>query len=289
MFRCALVAIAGAAAVLAAAPISPAAVAQEAAPRRVEIVYEEPKEAAHRPIYEAVRAARVLEHFQRAMAPFRLPRTLTAKIAGCEGEVNASYENGAITVCYEYLGYVAEVARSRRRPAWLTEKGAMMGPTLDVFFHEAGHALFEYLRIPVLGREEDAADLISALSLLHLGREDAEQLIGGVAFMYLDEAGVSPRTLNWPRLRLMRAATYADEHSTPLQRKYNLLCLAYGFDARRFAAAVETGVLPKARAEQCELEYQQALYAFDKLLAPHLDRALAVETYGADNPAVKAR
>ena len=284
MSRRAFAELAGLAFVLAAS----VALAQEAAPRRIEIAYEQPKDAAHRPIFDAVREARVLETFQQALSPFRLPRTLTARIAGCDGEVNAFYENGVITVCYEYLDYVSEVARSRRRPAWLTEKGAIMGPTLDVFFHEAGHALFEYLHIPVLGREEDAADQVSALALLHLGREDAAQLVGGVAFMYLEEAGVTPRTLNWPRLRFMRAATYADEHGTPLQRKFNLLCLAYGQDPRRFGAAVETGALPKARAEQCEYEYRQALYAFDTLLAPHFDKALAIETYGADNPTLQS-
>ena len=109
MSRRAFAELAGLAFVLAAS----VALAQEAAPRRIEIAYEQPKAAAHRPIFDAVREARVLETFQQALSPFRLPRTLTARIAGCDGEVNAFYENGVITVCYEYLDYVSEVARSR--------------------------------------------------------------------------------------------------------------------------------------------------------------------------------
>jgi len=30
--------------------------------------------------------------------------------------------------------------------------------TFDLFLHELGHAVFDLLKIPVLGREEDAAD-----------------------------------------------------------------------------------------------------------------------------------
>ena len=35
----------------------------------------------------------------------------------------------------------------------------VVGPFLDTVLHEFAHALFDYLDIPVLGREEDAADI----------------------------------------------------------------------------------------------------------------------------------
>lgn len=251
---------------------------------RIEIVYEPPKNPAHAALYESVRSFGMLERFRDALAPFRLPRALTAKIAGCDGDINAFYENDVITVCYEYLDYLGEVSRSRQRPAWISEKAAMLGPTLDVFFHEGAHALFEYLKIPILGREEDAADQMSALSMLYLGGKDVEELIGGVAFMYLDESGFTARSLWRPRLRIVRAATYADEHSTPLQRKYNPVCIAHGADPERFKRLVAMVRLPPVRAEQCELEYKQAIHAFRTLLLPHVDKELARRESGADNP-----
>jgi hypothetical protein len=50
---------------------------------------------------------------------------------------------------------------------------------IDVFLHEGAHALFAYLDIPLLGREEDAADQVAAYLLLSLGREDTPQLMAG--------------------------------------------------------------------------------------------------------------
>jgi hypothetical protein len=38
---------------------------------------------------------------------------------------------------------------------------------------------------------------------------------------------------------------------------------------------VEKGYLPKERAENCEDEYQQVVFAFEKLIAPHIDQAAA--------------
>ena len=68
---------------------------------------------------------------------------------------------------------------------------------------------------------------------------------------------------------------FADEHGTPAQRFYNVLCIGYGADPELFADVVEKGYLPKNRAEGCEDEYKQAAKAFKRLIAPHVDRKLA--------------
>jgi hypothetical protein len=68
---------------------------------------------------------------------------------------------------------------------------------------------------------------------------------------------------------------FADEHGTPAQRFYNLLCIAYGADPKTFGDLVEKGYLPKDRSEGCEGEYQQAAFAFERLIRPHIDQRLA--------------
>ena len=49
------------------------------------------------------------------LVPFRLPRRLFLKAEGCDGEVNAWYDDGAITVCYEFLDWVWQSAPNRPR------------------------------------------------------------------------------------------------------------------------------------------------------------------------------
>ena len=85
-------------------------------------------------------------------------------------------------------------------------------------------------------------------------------------YNYLNEA----KSETAPRL----LEEYASEHGTPAQRAYNLLCMAYGADAKLFRDVVSKGYLPKDRAEFCDEEYEQVQHAFDELIAPHIDHAL---------------
>jgi hypothetical protein len=67
--------------------------------------------------------------------------------------------------------------------------------------------------------------------------------------------------------------------STPAQRFYNILCIAYGSDTKTFAflspkAAGQTVYLPASRADDCEWEYETVRTAFNKVLTPHIDAEL---------------
>ena len=64
----------------------------------------------------------------------------------------------------------------------------MVGAILDTILHEAAHGIIEQLDIPVLGREEDAADFFSVYLQLQFPPGDAKRLIEGVAFMMGSEA-----------------------------------------------------------------------------------------------------
>ena len=44
----------------------------------------------------------------------------------------------------------------------------------------------------------------------------------------------------------------------PVQRFYNLLCMAYGSDPQTFGDLVDKGYLPQARAKGCRTEYGEA-------------------------------
>ncbi len=246
--------------------------ADEAKPNRVEIAYLPPKNPAHQPIHDEIKRVALLDPVRDLLSTFRLPRTLLIKTEGCDGEINAWFENDAITLCYEYLEWIGEVASKRRAPIPASAVGARIGPFLELVIHEAAHALFAYLDTPVFGREEDAADRLAAFILLAMPPEKAKDMLAGIANVYLDEAGFrSTRHLKRRRLGITRATVQADEHSLPLQRMYNLLCLAYGSNEKEYDMLVTSGLLPTERAEGCADEYRQTRHAFARLLAPHLD------------------
>jgi hypothetical protein len=189
------------------------------------------------------------------------------KLEGCDGDANASYDKDIIVVCYEYIDELWKTVPEETIEAGVTQADALVGPLFDTTLHEFAHAMFDMLGVPVLGREEDAADQVSAYMMLHLGKAEARRLIVGTSYAYKTEAeaATAPPTMK----------QIADAHGTPAQRFYNLLCIAYGADAQLFGDMVEKGHLPKDRAEDCKDEYQQVAYAYEKLVGQHIDPILA--------------
>jgi hypothetical protein len=246
--------------------------AQPARPERIAIEYVPPTNPAHKPFYDVLKDHQALERVRELLVGIRWPRTLRLELKGCDGDSNAWYEDASITVCYEYLEDMWRSANSSKRPPAIAREDAFVGPLLDTFLHEGGHALFDMLKIPLLGREEDAADQLAAYYVLQFPKERKRRLILGSAYAYASELKVrSARDLSRRRLEVGRHITFADEHGTPAQRLYGLLCVAYGSDKELFAEVVEKGYLPRDRAEMCEDEYRQVDFAYRTLIAPHVD------------------
>jgi Putative metallopeptidase len=247
--------------------MAPRADAAQQSSGQIRVEYVPPKDLAHQPIYDEIRQAKVLERIQELLSPLQLTRPLLIKVTGCDGESNAWYDEDAITVCYEFLADILKNGTEQALPTGITPRDTIIGPLVDVFLHESGHAVFDLLKIPLFGREEDAADQFSAYIMLHFGKQDAHKLIEGSAYQYKAD------------LQKWQGSTtitkFANVHGTPAQRFYNVLCIAYGADQTLFADVVQKGYLPADRADGCDGEYEQIAYAFKTLIGPHLDKALA--------------
>lgn len=249
--------------------------------------YVAPKDPGHQAIQAALRERRALERLRELLSPLRLPRILTLKVDNCDGVANAFYEDDAVTVCYEYLDFIMQNAPRQDIPDGLTASDMLIGPTVDVFLHEVGHAVFDMLQIPIFGREEDAADMFSAYILLRFAPADAQRLIRGVARLGAKEAMDAQQQA--PEIK-----TFADSHGLPAQRYFNVLCMAYGFDEKAYADAVTRGKLPTERAEGCADEYAMLDRAFKTLVMPYVDqrrlrRVRANVRFGFSNAALKSR
>ncbi|GGH11034.1 hypothetical protein GCM10007036_07860 [Alsobacter metallidurans] len=231
----------------------------------VRIAYVAPKDPAHESIYRTLRDKKVLERVRDRLSHLRFPRPLLIKVEGCDGDINAAYDpdEGALGICYEYIAYIQELGQ-KIPPAGvkegLTPANYIVGPFLEVLLHELAHAVFDLKKIPILGREEDAADQVAAFILLRLGKDEVRRVIASIGTMYASDAKESP-----PKLK-----DFANEHGLPAQRFFNLMCISYGSDKKTFGDFVEKGYLPVERAELCEDEYRQVKFAFERLLAPHL-------------------
>lgn len=234
---------------------------------QIQYEYVAPKSPEHQAIHDQMKQGRALEHLQELLSPLLLPYPLKLKVAGCDGATSAWYEDEVITVCYELLAAILKEASRQDLPAGISREDTVLGPVLAVFLHETGHAVFNMLQIPVLGREEDAADQFAAYIMLRLSKDEARRMILGSAYHH---------TIQMPGPQVTVALeSFSEEHSTPAQRAFNILCTAYGADKKLFADIVEKGLLPKRRAEVCAIEYSDLDFAMTKLIGPHIDKRLA--------------
>lgn len=250
------------------------------------MLYVAPKNPELKPVYEYVKSARALEKMRDLLSALRLPRRLLLKADGCDGESNAWYEEKVVTICYEFLDEIWRNSSSKQTPVGISAIDTVIGPFVDVVLHEVGHAVFDYWQVPLFGREEDAADQFSAYIVLQFPKDEARRLILGNAYQYKGDVQVGAKSDGIP----VALKKFADVHGTPQQRFFNVLCIAYGADAKLFADLAEKDFLPKDRAEGCEDEYKQVARAFRKLIRPYVDRKLAATALSQKwLPSIEAR
>lgn len=122
---------------------------------------------------------------------------------------------------------------------------------VSIFYHELGHALIDVMQLPVLGLEEDAADVLSVVMIDRLwDAESAEAKVAAAATFWGTSAAQSAEagydTAFW------------GVHSPDERRYFTYLCLFYGgAPQEREAMAVEFG-LPEDRAASCPDEFDLA-------------------------------
>ncbi|MET3925852.1 DUF4344 domain-containing metallopeptidase [Devosia sp. 2618] len=130
--------------------------------------------------------------------------------------------------------------------------------SLFVLYHEIGHLLFDQLELPVLGREEDAADNMATWTLLNRADARSEKtltdsaqgwLLSGVAY---DSGGDE--------------SDYAAGHSLDKQRAYQIVCLMVGKDDTAYRRIANEYRIDRDRQESCYWDYDMVKRSFDKLL-----------------------
>ena len=237
---------------------------------QIRINYVAPENPKHQQLYELLKERKSLEKLQEFLSPFRFQWTLDLTLTGCDGEADAMYADDEIEICYEYIEDLQKYMATETTPAGIEPLDTLLGPFVDTVLHEFAHALFDFHDVPILGREEDAADQVSAYIYLHLAKDEARRLIMGTVYTYMLEV----QDTDPPDME-----EYADEHSTTEQRTINLICMAYGADPKLFKDLPGLGGIPQYRIDICEEEYELFTLAYKKLIGPLVDQKLAKKVF----------
>jgi hypothetical protein len=136
------------------------------------------------------------------------------------------------------------------------------GNILFVATHEMGRALIADMELPVLGREEDAADEFAVLTMLKHGETDfSDRVLIEAAKGWLMNARRDKKAGSPP--------THYDQHGLTERRGFRIVCVMIGADPARFKALAEETKLPHERRRTCGWIYDKASSSWDKVLAPH--------------------
>jgi len=122
---------------------------------------------------------------------------------------------------------------------------------LAIFYHELGHALIDVMQLPVLGLEEDAADVLSVVMIDRIwDAESSEAKVAAAASFWAASAAESAEAGYEP--------AFWGVHSPDERRYFTYLCLYYGgAPEEREAMAIDFG-LPEDRAASCPDEFDLA-------------------------------
>jgi hypothetical protein len=136
------------------------------------------------------------------------------------------------------------------------------GNTLVLLSHELGHVLIAEMHLPLLGREEDAADTYAALRMLTFGTSFSQHELAQAAQGWFlndrrdQEIGEKP--------------LYYDEHNLSQQRAYQILCLMVGSDPDKFKGLADQMKMPETRQRTCKRDFAKTSEGWQTVLKPWL-------------------
>jgi hypothetical protein len=184
--------------------------------------------------------------------------------------VDSEQAKARVTASGEFQARIAEVARNLKDHPQLKKLTPedrenavqfVVGNMLFVFLHELAHAAIADLGLPVLGREEDAADEFAILRMLWHGTSLTHRVLTDATKGWFFSARRDRKE--------REPLAFYDEHSLDQQRAYHIVCLMVGNNPNDMVDLANEMKLPDDRRESCKREFERASSSWHKVLQPH--------------------
>jgi hypothetical protein len=145
---------------------------------------------------------------------------------------------------------------------------AVMDVVIHTLFHELAHALIATYELPIVGREEDAADNLAVVLSIEYFENGAEIAISAAELFYLEGDEITE----------FDEADFWDEHSLDLQCYYATLCHVYGSDDTQYTYLLEEAGFSDEHGELCISDYERMANNWLTLLAAYLSPEVEANT-----------
>ena len=125
---------------------------------------------------------------------------------------------------------------------------------VHTLLHEFAHALIYLFEVPVVGKEEDAADSFASVFIIEQLPKAHRRMTNAAQMFLLESRDHTPTQED-----------YAGEHSLDTQRYYATLCHLYGSDPEKYEGQFSKTGFSGERAELCADDYELLATAWERL------------------------
>jgi hypothetical protein len=233
------------------------------------------------------RASTIVRSCLRSCAAFFALLFTTSAVVSQSTLLDAEAIQARVAASGQIQARMVEVARNLKdhpRLGKLTQEerenavAFVAGNMLFVLLHELAHAAIADLQLPVLGREEDAADEFAILRMLWVGSAYTHRVLAEATKGWFYSAR-RDRKEGEP-------LAFYDEHSLDQQRAYHIVCLMVGHNPNEMVDLANEMKFPDDRRESCKRDFARASSSWAMVLTPHRRAAdqpkVDIETiYGA--------
>lgn len=120
--------------------------------------------------------------------------------------------------------------------------------SLFVLYHEVAHLLFDQMQLPVLGREEDAADNLATWTLLNKHTKESDRALSDAAQGWI-LSGIAYNSGG-------SESDFAAGHSLDKQRAYQIVCMMVGMDQKAFKPIANKYRMDNDRQDSCQWDFE---------------------------------
>lgn len=228
---------------------------------RASLSYAGPLTAADKDVLDKLKSngdAEVVTEFVNDL--FKLPSNLFIFFGAKDGPLFNSATN-TISIPYRFITLVENYfIGSDYLDSEISPNQATSDVLIHTLFHELAHALIFAFDLPIVGKEEDAADSFATLMLIEYFDEGQEVVISAADLFELEHSTIKE----------FSDEDFWDEHSFDLQRYYSALCLVYGSDPKQYSALLSRRGISKDKEDSCISEYEEVSANWEKLLSNHI-------------------
>jgi len=176
------------------------------------------------------------------------------------GEEDPYYDPETSTIYFSYY-FADEIAQrfiaANPNADLAAQQSFVISGVVHTLFHEYAHVLVDYLNLPVLGREEDAADSFASYVLITMMEDGPRLLKDGADLFYLESLDPEP----------FASVMLSDSHSLPIQRFYMSLCHLYASDEKAYQYLITEHDFDEEWVNTCFMDYDIIISSWQVLLA----------------------